>query len=123
MQISCAKVPRYSSTNIGNNVFCKRQVHVRQAEPLPNLIRKHRLSPPEEQFPRSSENATDWNTEHEAVAMTVEGHVKVGALLPMPGPPKIGYRIYFAEDNNDGLTSPLVAIARPHKTTVAQYPS
>ena len=68
-------------------------------------------------------HASDWNTEHEAVAMTVEGHVKVGALLPMPGPPKIGYRIYFAEDNNDVLTSPVVAIARPHKTTVAQYPS
>jgi hypothetical protein len=64
----------------------------------------------------------EWIASHHALNMKVEGHVKVGALLPIVGMPKIGYRIYFATDNEDVLTSPVVAIVRPAQNIVEQYP-
>jgi hypothetical protein len=63
-----------------------------------------------------------WTAEHSAVKMKLEGHVKLGTLLPMPGPPKIGFRMYFARGEEDILTSPVVAIVRPPKKIVDQYP-
>jgi len=66
--------------------------------------------------------ASEWVTTHHALNMDLLGHVQVGAMLPMPGPPKIGYRIYFTHETDDVLTSPVVAIVRPPKKTVAQYP-
>ncbi|PKN39943.1 MAG: hypothetical protein CVU63_13455 [Deltaproteobacteria bacterium HGW-Deltaproteobacteria-20] len=63
-----------------------------------------------------------WTAEHGAVKMKLEGHVKLGTLLPMPGPPKIGFRMYFARGEEDILTSPVVAIVRPPKKIVEQYP-
>jgi hypothetical protein len=63
-----------------------------------------------------------WMSVHEALAMRVEGHVKQGTLLPLPGPPKLGHRIYFANDEGDVLTSAVVAIVRPAKTVVSEYP-
>ena len=66
---------------------------------------------------------SEWMTSHHALNMKVEGHVQVGALLPIPGVPKIGYRIYFAVENEDVLTSPVVAIIRPAQKIVAQYPT
>lgn len=59
---------------------------------------------------------------HEALEMKLEGHVKQGTLLPMPGPPKLGFRMYFARGEQDILTSPVVAIVRPPKAVVQKYP-
>jgi len=70
--------------------------------------------------PRKAED--NWVDGHGAVSMKLEGHVKQGTLLPMPGPPKIGFRMYFANGNDDILTSPVVAILRPPKQIVSQYP-
>lgn len=67
-------------------------------------------------------NSTDWLSEHGALQMRVEGHVKVGTLLPVPGGPKLGCRIYFADHDNDILTSPVIAVIRPAKGVVDQYP-
>jgi hypothetical protein len=61
-------------------------------------------------------------TDHSAVKMKLEGHVKLGTLLPVAGPPKIGFRMYFAKGEDDVLTSPVIAILRPAKKTVDQYP-
>ena len=69
--------------------------------------------------PRKAEG---WIPEHGAVDMKLEGHVKLGTLLPMPGPPKLGFRMYFARGEEDILTSPVVAIVRPPKKIVQQYP-
>jgi hypothetical protein len=59
---------------------------------------------------------------HDAVNMRLEGHLKQG-MVPMPGPPKIGFRMYFARGNHDVFTSPVVDILRPSKSVVAQYPA
>jgi len=63
-----------------------------------------------------------WEAGHGAVKMKLEGHVKQGTLLPMPGPPKLGFRMYFARGDEDVLTSPVVAIVRPPKKVVQEYP-
>jgi len=63
-----------------------------------------------------------WIPNHGAIKMKVEGHVQVGSLLPLPGTPKLGTRVYFADGESDVLTSPVVAILRPPKNVVAQYP-
>ena len=63
-----------------------------------------------------------WIPSHNAVEMKMQGHVKQGTLMPMPGDPKLGTRIYFANPDDDILTSPVVAILRPPKATVSQYP-
>ncbi len=67
-------------------------------------------------------NQREFLGEHGALRMRLDGHVKVGTLLPMPGVPKIGTRLYFATDESDILTSPVIAIVRPQKIVVAAYP-
>jgi len=66
--------------------------------------------------------AKEWIPQHGALDMKLEGHVKTGTFLPMAGPPKLGFRMYFARGNDDILTSPVVAIIRPPKKIVQQYP-
>jgi hypothetical protein len=61
--------------------------------------------------------------EHGALSMRLDGHIKVGTLLPLPGPPKLGTRMYFANEEGDIITSPVVAIIRPPKKVVETYPS
>lgn len=63
-----------------------------------------------------------WLEKHSALAMRVEGHVLPGTFLPQRGVPKPGQRLYLATDDNDVVTSPVVAIVRPPRTTVAEYP-
>ena len=70
--------------------------------------------------PRGSK---DWFESHEALEMRLEGFLPSGAHLPQPGVPKPGNRVYFATRDNDVVTSPVVAIVRPPKTTVAEYPT
>ncbi len=64
-----------------------------------------------------------WIKNHGALSMKLEGHVKVGSLLPLPGSPKLGTRAYFADREGDILTSPVVAILRPPKNVVSEYPA
>lgn len=64
-----------------------------------------------------------WITDHEAVAMKLVAHMKVGTLLPLLDTPKLGNRLYFSVGKDDVLTSPVVAIIRPPKAVVAEYPS
>ena len=70
--------------------------------------------------PRGSK---EWIPTHTALTMRVEGHVQAGAYLPQPGVPRPGQRLYLAARDNDVVTSPVVAIVRPPKTTVAEYPA
>ncbi|MCU0689799.1 MAG: hypothetical protein MUF54_00220 [Polyangiaceae bacterium] len=69
--------------------------------------------------PRQSK---EWVAGQGALRMHLEGHVKQGTLLPIPGPPALGYRMYFASGDNDVLTSPVIAIIRPPKDVVSEYP-
>lgn len=71
--------------------------------------------------PRAS--GSPWVKDHGALKMKLEGHVKPGSLLPLPGSPHLGARMYFADRENDILTSPVIAIVRPPKTTVSEYPA
>ena len=70
--------------------------------------------------PRGSK---DWFSTHEALSMRLEGFLPSGTYLPQPGAPKPGMRAYFAAKDNDVVTSPVVAIVRPPKSTVSEYPN
>ena len=65
----------------------------------------------------------DWLRCHKALAMRVEGHVEPNALVPHEGVPKPGQRLFLATDDNDVVTSPVVAIVRPPRTIVSEYPT
>ena len=67
--------------------------------------------------------AKGWVSSHKALRMRLEGGIKPGTLLPLPGPPRPGQRLYFVRDDNDVVTSAIVAIVRPPKNTVAEYPA
>lgn len=71
---------------------------------------------------RDRKQGSPFVTTHHALKMRLEGHIKPGTMLPEPGPPPLGFRIYFADRNDDVVTSPVVAVLRPPKTVVAQYP-
>jgi hypothetical protein len=66
---------------------------------------------------------TRWQTSHRAVGMKVEGHIEDGALAPRPGAPSPGERLYLATEDLDVVTSTVVAIERPSREIVAQYPT
>ena len=65
----------------------------------------------------------EWMKTHSAFGMKVVGSIPEGTYLPQLGQPKPGQRLYLARTENDVITSPLVAILRPNKTTVADYPA
>ena len=71
---------------------------------------------------RPRAGGSPWIKDHGALSMRLEGHVKVGSLLPLPGSPKLGYRVYFADRESDVLTSPVIAIVRPPRNVVSEYP-
>ncbi|MCU0659448.1 MAG: hypothetical protein MUF64_30550 [Polyangiaceae bacterium] len=70
--------------------------------------------------PRGSKT---WMRRHKALAMKLEGHIEVGTLIPHPGAPRPGQRLFLAVEDNDVITSPVVAIVRPPRSTVVEYPS
>ena len=63
----------------------------------------------------------DWETNHEALEMRIQGRIGVGLWVPQPGTPRPGERLYLADEESDVVTSPVVAIVRPPKNTVAEY--
>ena len=65
----------------------------------------------------------DWIATHSAFGMKVIGSIPEGTYLPQIGQPKPGQRLYLALTDNDVVTSPLIAILRPNKATVAEYPT
>lgn len=70
--------------------------------------------------PRGSK---DWLRCHKALAMKIEGYIEQDNLIPRAGIPKPGQRLFLATEDNDVVTSPVVAIVRPPKTTVVEYPT
>lgn len=70
-----------------------------------------------------SRGSKDWLDIHQALTMKIEGFIANGAHLPQLGQPKPGQRLYLARENDDVVTSPVVAIVRPPKAVVAEYPS
>lgn len=63
----------------------------------------------------------EWESDHQALSMQIQGRIGAGLWVPQPGTPKPGERIYLAHSESDVVTSPVVAIVRPPKTTVAEY--
>jgi len=57
-----------------------------------------------------------------AVNMQLQGCMDKESMIPIPGPPKLGLRMYFARGDEGVFTSPVVDILRPSKSVVAQYP-
>jgi hypothetical protein len=70
--------------------------------------------------PRGSKQ---WLRCHKALAMKIEGYIEVDNLIPRPGVPKPGQRLFLATEDNDVVTSPVVAIVRPPRATVGEYPT
>ncbi len=66
--------------------------------------------------------AKEWLATHQALDMAIEGSIPTGTYLPTPNAPKPGARLYLATTGNDVVTSPVVAIVRPPKATVNEYP-
>ncbi len=64
----------------------------------------------------------EWLAAHAALDMQIVGFVASGTFLPQLGLPKPGQRLYLARNENDVVTSPVVAVVRPPKTTVSEYP-
>ena len=67
----------------------------------------------------------EWLPGHLALRREVFGSIRFftnGAMLPSPGEPRIGEAIFFAAGGRDLITSPLQAVERPGRETVADDP-
>jgi hypothetical protein len=60
--------------------------------------------------------------ENRALRMRLQGSIQPGSMLPMPGMPEVGFRMFFEDADRNIITSPVVAILRPAREVVAQYP-
>lgn len=67
--------------------------------------------------------AGGWLPEHAALSMRVVGTVQRGSWVPRSGSPQTGDRLYLAHSQNDVVTSPVLAVTRPPKDLVSQYPT
>jgi len=67
--------------------------------------------------------STDWLTTHSALDMTIQGRVGPDSIVPQPGAPEPGDRLYLVSGHKAVVTSAIVAVERPPKDLVAAYPS
>ena len=67
-------------------------------------------------------HCAEWRTDHGAISKSLAGIVEPGMKMPTPGPPAVGVRLCFSDRLDYIITSPVVAILRPTKSVVAQYP-
>lgn len=65
----------------------------------------------------------DWSRGHMALRMKIDGHVDPAGLIPLPGPPCPGQRLYLAREGKNVVTSRVVSIERAPKETVEEYPA
>jgi len=70
-----------------------------------------------------SRDEQSWVLRHDALGMQLEGYVAPGALIPRIGSPELGQRLYLVRGEDDVITSPVVAIVRPPKSLVIEYPA
>ena len=66
--------------------------------------------------------SAEWITDHGAISKKLDGVVKPGMQVPLPGPPVVGLGLYFSDRSGSIITSSVVAILRPPKNVVSQYP-
>ena len=66
--------------------------------------------------------STAWNTEHSALGMTIQGRLPPDAVVPLPGEPGPGDRLYLVKGEKSVITSGIVSIDRPPKAVVTEYP-
>jgi len=66
--------------------------------------------------------ASDWVSTHSALGMSVRGKIGPSSVVPLPGEPQAGDRLYLASDHKDMITSTIDAVERPKKEIVAAYP-
>jgi hypothetical protein len=64
----------------------------------------------------------EWLQDHAALDMEVRGHIDREGVVPLPGAPACGQRLYLARGDRDVVTSTVAAIERPPKELVAEYP-
>lgn len=65
----------------------------------------------------------EWVRTHSSLGMEIKGKVEKDSLVPLPGEPQEGDRLYLASDHKDMVTSTVVSVERPPKEIVAIYPS
>ena len=63
-----------------------------------------------------------WLDQHDALHMQLQGRIGAESRLPLPGVPEPGERMYLARGTSDVVTSTIVAVERPAKVLVEQYP-
>ncbi len=67
-----------------------------------------------------------WVRGHLALRSRVSGGLRffdTGGVRPNDGEPGIGESLFFSADGRDLVTSPIVAIERPVRDVVRQYPA
>ena len=67
--------------------------------------------------------SSEWLTDHSALDMTIQGRVLADSVVPQPGFPEPGDRLYLVAGVKSVVTSSIVAIERPPKEAVRAYPS
>jgi len=64
-----------------------------------------------------------WSAHHAALRMRLDGHVGPQGNAPAPGAPVLGERLFLVGDHDSMVTSSVVALERPTRETVSEYPS
>jgi hypothetical protein len=68
-----------------------------------------------------------WLKSHKALGLYVQGLIRGDSMVPRPGEPRVGDRMYLANEEVNGpldlVTSMVLAIERPPAEVVAEYAS
>ena len=67
-------------------------------------------------------NSDAWIANHGALRMRLDGLFKQGTLRAMPARSIVGSCMYFSDGDDEILTSPVIAVVRPPKSVVFEYP-
>jgi hypothetical protein len=66
-----------------------------------------------------------WIPDHKAIGLLIQGHLRGETMVPRPGQPGVGDRMYLADGELSGpidlVTSTVLAIERPALEDIAQY--
>jgi hypothetical protein len=54
--------------------------------------------------------------------MRLDGHVEPDGLVPLPGRPLVGQRLFLGRGEKSIVSSRVESVERPPKETVQQYP-
>ena len=66
----------------------------------------------------------EWLRSHLALRNRVHGGIRFarnGGIVPNPGSPRVGESLFFHAAGRDLVTSPVLSVVRPERSTVSRY--